>query len=394
MSTDPEYEARWRRYLAEHPDDANGHAALAPHLGKLGNLPEAIAEAQRAIALGSGLALPHYVLARIAGLARADEAIRHIHKAIELEPDWVYGYSLLAHLELNHPRAALDPAHRTAALRAAEAGLRVQPDDPGCLSLLAIALGQLGRFEEAEAALMKALAVAPDSSYVHSRHGQYRLSRGNLAPALASFKKASQLDPSSHYDRWWARRLGPLVRLLTGFTWLSSRFGLLRITRSGDSGQTARWTAMPGWPAGLVCIVWAMASLRVLLDFVGDSAPLWICIPAGTAAPLGIVALSRLKGPLRLPLALLLILILVGWIELPLLMLISPDNISEVARQAWPRVNALPEFHLTRLVGIASLLGSGLFLACLGLAKAIERALGDGTALGPEDRRAGTRIRL
>ncbi len=382
MSTDPEYESRWRRHLAEHPDDAQRHVALALILARRGNDREAIAAAQRAIELDPGLALPHYILSRTAD-QRADEAIRHVQKAIELDPTSVYSYSQLAHLELYHPHSALNPAHRTAALQAAEAGLRVQADDPACASLRGIALGQMGRFEEADAAFAKALAVAPDSAYVHSCHGRYLLGRGALAPALNSFEKASQLDHSHAYDRWWIRRLGPLVLLLTAFTRLSSRLGLLRIDRSNDSAQTARWTAKPDWSMGMVYWVWAMASLRVLLDFVGDSSLLWFCIPAGIAAPMGILALNRLNGTMRLLFALLLMFLVFGWIELPLLMLISPKFISNVAEQAWPHLNSMPEFHLTRLIGFFSFLGSGLFLACLLLARVIERNLGDGRLSRP-----------
>ena len=68
-------------------------------------------------------------------------------------------------------------------------------------------------------------------------------------------------------------------------------------------------------------------------------------------------------------------------------MLIDPKNISKVAEQAIPHLNAMPEFHLTRLIGVLSFLGSGLFLACLLLAKVIERNLGDGTALAIRNRR-------
>jgi Flp pilus assembly protein TadD len=391
MFTHPEYESRWRQHLAEHPDDAQGHAALALCLIYGGNEDEAIAEAWRAIELDPQLSLPHYVLARSTSLCRANQAIPHVRKAIELEPSCVYYYSLLAHLELDQRSKARDPARRAAAaLEATEAGLRIQPDEPGCAALRGIALGRLGRFEEADAAFAHAAAVAPDSAYVHSCQGRYRLGRGNLAAALLSFEEASRLDPTSLFDCWWVRQLRPGIRLLTGFTGLASRLGLLRIDRPGDSAPAARRTVTPNWSMGLVCLIWAMASLRVLLDYVGDSSPLWFCIPAGIAAPLGIMASKRIKRNLLLVFAVLLIFILVGWIELPLLMMIDPKNISEVAKQAWPRVSALPEFHLTRVVGIISLLGSGLFLACLGLAKAIERALFEGTAPSSEDRGTGT----
>ena len=365
---EPELEGAWRRYLAEHPDDARGHAALAMILVSRGDAREAIVEAERSIALDPGLALPHYVLSRAASPFRADEAIREVQKAIELEPTCACCYSQLAHLELYHPRSARKPTHL-----AAEAGLTVQPDDPSCTSLQGIALGRMGRFEEAEAAFAKALSMAPDSAYVHSCHGRFLVRRGHLISALKSFQRASHLDPGSAYDRWCARLLGLLALLLTWFTHLSSRLGLLRIERSDDSGQSVGWTAKPDWSMGIVYSLWAMASLRLLLDLVGDLSPLWFCVPVGIAAPIGITIFHRLSGTKRKLFSILLILPIVVWLEIPILMLMDPKNISEVAKQAWPHVNQMPEFHLTRVILVFSFLASGLFLASLLLAKVIER---------------------
>ena len=50
-----------------------------------------------------------------------------------------------------------------AAIEAARQGIRSNPDFPSTYRWLAAALGQLGRLEEATAALEKAIAVAPAS---------------------------------------------------------------------------------------------------------------------------------------------------------------------------------------------------------------------------------------
>ncbi|MGP0063210.1 MAG: tetratricopeptide repeat protein [Isosphaeraceae bacterium] len=373
-SCDPEFERGWRRHLSEHSDDARGYAAIALILAKRGDVPGATVEAERSIALDPGLALPHYVLSRVAWPSHVDEAIREARKAIELDSECVYYYSQLAHLELHHPRSAVDRMHRAAALRAAEDGLEIQPDDPSCATIRGMALAQTGRFDEAEAAFAKAIALDPECAYVHSSRGQYLFSRGDLVPALRSFERASQLEPSSMaYHRWWIRRLTPLILLLTGFTKLTARLGLIHIDRVADSVQTDRWTVKPDWSMGLVYGLWAMASLRVLLDFVGDSSPLWFCIPAGVVSAAGIPVLHRLDGTKRWTYGILLMFPILLGLQLPLMMLLVPDHISELAGRSVPRLEPMPEFQLTRLIGVFSFVGWGLFLGSLLLAKVIER---------------------
>jgi adenylate cyclase len=64
-----------------------------------------------------------------------------------------------------------------AAIEAANAVLRANPDHPWAYRCLAAALGQAGRLEEAKQALQKAIAIAPKSfdMYVRQRAPWFRV---------------------------------------------------------------------------------------------------------------------------------------------------------------------------------------------------------------------------
>jgi adenylate cyclase len=65
---------------------------------------------------------------------------------------------------LNHLAVGLYLSHEyEAAIEVARQGIRSNPDFPSTYRWVAAALGQLGRLEAAEAALEKAIAVAPAS---------------------------------------------------------------------------------------------------------------------------------------------------------------------------------------------------------------------------------------
>ena len=69
----------------------------ATDLRDQGDKPGAIAKLEEAIALDSGFALGHGLLAKLyADLAEADKAIEHAKKVAELEPDDAFSYTALS----------------------------------------------------------------------------------------------------------------------------------------------------------------------------------------------------------------------------------------------------------------------------------------------------------
>jgi tetratricopeptide (TPR) repeat protein len=75
--------ALYQAYLKDHPDNAFAWHRLGASQVNLRQLPEAIANLQKAVAVGGGTAVDHYNLACAYALSgRADEALAHVEKAI------------------------------------------------------------------------------------------------------------------------------------------------------------------------------------------------------------------------------------------------------------------------------------------------------------------------
>jgi ketosteroid isomerase-like protein len=75
--------AAYQAYLADHPDDAFAWHRLGASQVKLRQLPQAIANLQKAVAVGGGTAVDYYNLACAYALAgKADDALAHVEKAI------------------------------------------------------------------------------------------------------------------------------------------------------------------------------------------------------------------------------------------------------------------------------------------------------------------------
>ena len=90
---------------------------------------------------------------------------------------------------LDQPFDALACLRRAAAL---------QPDDPGILVGLALALKPLGMVDEAAAVCRRALRLRPDDAHAHNTLGNVLLTQGLLDEAIASYREALRLQPDAH----------------------------------------------------------------------------------------------------------------------------------------------------------------------------------------------------
>jgi adenylate cyclase len=102
------------------------------------------------------LAFAHHVLgATLIFSGRVKEGLAALERSIRLDP-------LRSAARLNHIALGLYFSREyEAAIEAANRAIRLYPDFPNTYRWLAAALGQLGRIEEAEDALEKAIAIAP-----------------------------------------------------------------------------------------------------------------------------------------------------------------------------------------------------------------------------------------
>ncbi len=184
-----------RQALTADPDDAIAHALLALGLAHLEQGKAAIEAGRRAVALAPELSFAHYALGwALLEHSEMSAAERSAHEALRLDPD-SNGYALLAQVYVRRRRWA-------DAINAAEKGLQIDPEHPGCLNLRALSLGALGRSDEAAAVMNGVLALDPDDAFGLTNRGWLMLRQSRPQEALESFRGALRLDPTLD----WARR--------------------------------------------------------------------------------------------------------------------------------------------------------------------------------------------
>jgi adenylate cyclase len=161
-------EALARRAVALDGADAEARASLAHALRKRGDFEGGRVEAERALAISPNLAVAHYMLgATLALSGQPEEGVAALRRCIRLDPRAPALGSIL-----NQVAGGLYRCREyQAAIDAAKEAIRLYPDFPTPYRILATALGQLGRTEEAKEALEKAIAIAPAAfdMYVRNR---------------------------------------------------------------------------------------------------------------------------------------------------------------------------------------------------------------------------------
>ena len=183
-----------RQALTNEPDDALAHALLALALAHLEQGKDAVDAGRRAVALAPELSFAHYALGwALLERAELNAAERSAQEALRLEPD-SHGYALLAQIYVRRKRWA-------EAIKAAEQGLQIEPEHPGCANLRALSLGALGRTDVAAALVNDVLALDPDDAFGLTNRGWLMLRQSRPQEALESFREALRLDPTLDWAR-------------------------------------------------------------------------------------------------------------------------------------------------------------------------------------------------
>ncbi len=181
--------------LSEDPDSARGHAYLALSRVDQRKDAEALAAAERAVALAPDDPFMHRILAVVLHrLDREKAALAEIQEAIRLDPDDEGHFAVLASIQLGL-------RDWTAALEAAEQGLAINPEDVQCANLRSMALVRLGRKEEAMRTVDFALERAPENAWSHANQGWNCLHRNDPKKAQDHFREALRLEPDFEYAR-------------------------------------------------------------------------------------------------------------------------------------------------------------------------------------------------
>jgi tetratricopeptide (TPR) repeat protein len=213
--------------LAEDPESARGHAYLALSRVDQQKNTEALAAAERAVALSPDDPFSHHIHAIVLHrLDREKAALVAINEAIRLDPENETHFAVLAsvHLNLRDWAAALD---------AAEQGLAINPEDVQCANLRSMALVRLGRKEEAMQTVDFALERAPENAWSHANQGWNCLHRNDPKRAQDHFREALRLEPDLEYARQGMlealKARNPIYRgMLAYFLWMGRQSGKLQ----------------------------------------------------------------------------------------------------------------------------------------------------------------------
>lgn len=220
--------------LACEPENGNGHTLLALCLSRLSRPEEALREARLGAYFKSSSTHAHYVVSVTA--YEADEEIdahAAIDEALRLSPAAAYLYAHLSQLYQTRAKAELG-------LKAAEDGLRLDPQHEGCLCWRAYHLANLGRLHDAQATLDTVLHLNPKSAFAHAIRGRNLLLRRQFSAAETAYRESLRIAPLDS----WAEE---------GLQFAVNRWGLC------PAAATSKWHAIL-----LGCVIWLAAVIGII----------------------------------------------------------------------------------------------------------------------------------
>lgn len=200
------------------PQDAPTFANLGSALASSGNLQEALASFERAVALQPDESGFHSLHAdTLLALGRAAEALEAYDRAIALSPN-----SFEAHNNRGNALRVLSDAQ--AALRSFDRARRLAPNHPAPHNNTASALLELRRPSDALASCRVALAFQPDYADAWYNSGSALMDLGQLDEAAEHFSKVIEIDPHFLKARF---NQGLTFELLSRYSEAEAQFGRL-----------------------------------------------------------------------------------------------------------------------------------------------------------------------
>ncbi len=123
-------------------------------------------------------------------VAKMEEAVKHLSRAIELKPDFVKAYVNLgnAYDEMNQLDKALQTYHKA---------LEIEPNEDKTLCNIGGVYFRKRQIDQAMASFLKALEVNPTSQLAHYNLAILFADAGIFGEAIAEWEKAAALDPAS-----------------------------------------------------------------------------------------------------------------------------------------------------------------------------------------------------
>jgi tetratricopeptide (TPR) repeat protein len=257
----------FRKACELFPTYGAAHYGLAVTYRKLGRIPEAQEQAElhernsnivppvadplrdelRALDASAAGHLERGVLLEQVG--RIEDAIAETEKALQLDPSLAEAHANLLILYAKIGNVTKAEEHYKAVLS-------LKPDQfPDAYYNYGVLLRNQGKFEEAEKAFRKALAIAPSNDAAHNNLGYLLERQGKLSEAADEYRKAINVNPSSRQAHFYLGRifvnqqqyaaaieqfqqtLAPVDQDTPSYLYaLGAAYG-----RSGDNGQALRY---------------------------------------------------------------------------------------------------------------------------------------------------------
>jgi Tfp pilus assembly protein PilF len=185
----------FRQALLADPQDARAHAMLGLCLVKRLKFRDATAEAEQAIQLRPDWDFGYHALAVIFfERNRMSEAAAAITEALRLDPWNPDHHGLLAHIRMQQRDWA-------GALAEADKGLQSNPQHSDCINARGMALTKLGQRGAAAATIDQALAKDPENALSHANRGWALLHENNPKQAMEHFREALRLKPEMDWAK-------------------------------------------------------------------------------------------------------------------------------------------------------------------------------------------------
>ncbi|MFL9888570.1 tetratricopeptide repeat-containing glycosyltransferase family protein [Paraburkholderia agricolaris] len=185
-----------KKALAVNAKQAPLHSNLAYALNVLQRFDEALASADRALALQSGFpdALNNRGNAQ-AGLNLPLEALNSFDRALALAPDFAPAWN-------NRACVLRDLGRAADALASCDHALALQPGYPDAWSNRGNALSDLNQPHEARQSYQRALALAPAFADAWNNLGLTQVDLNEHAQALHSYERALAVNPAAAETHW------------------------------------------------------------------------------------------------------------------------------------------------------------------------------------------------
>lgn len=188
-------EEEYRFVLERDPGFPRARNNLSTVLRRKGDLTGALVEAEEAIRVEPNRAQSYRNKAwALIGMSRMDEALPWLQKTIDVEPNNEAG-----HLDMGDYYRQLRNLDRAAFHY--RAATDIKPDNSQIYANLAGTLGDLGRWDEAEAVTMKSLGINPKNGIALGYIGYIALQRGDIERARKYYTEAFAADPT--YFRYY-----------------------------------------------------------------------------------------------------------------------------------------------------------------------------------------------